>query len=72
MEKYVLKVKANNLLIMYPSDLDLTLPEECLYFQKFKKKNKSYYEEEKVQRGKKKLGTKASRLLSCLKSLKYF
>jgi len=53
---------------MYPSDLDLTFPEECLYLQTFLQENKTYYEETKVLGGKKKLGSKASRLLSHLKS----
>lgn len=69
-EKFDLKEKANNLLNMYPSDLDLTFPEECLYLQTFLQENKTYYEETKVLGGKKKLGSNGFRLLSHLKSLK--
>lgn len=69
-EKFGLKEKANNLLNMYPSDLDLTFPEECLYLQTFLQENETYYEETKVLGGKKKMGSKASKLLSHLKSLK--
>jgi len=65
-----LKEIANNLLNICPSDLDLTLSEECLYLQTFLQENKTYYEETKVLGGKKKLGSIASRLLSHLKSLK--
>jgi hypothetical protein len=55
---------------MYPSDLDLTFPEKCLYLQTFLQENEIYYEETKVLGGNKKMRSKASRLLSHLESLK--
>lgn len=47
MKKYDLKEKANDLLKMYSSDLDLTFPEECRYLRAFLEENRKLYKEKK-------------------------